>query len=212
MLGLLWSVFGLTSLILGTTWAHMKPSWRQLGPPWGILAPNWAILKRFWSQLSPYWSHLGPPPATFGPTKGQPRANFVQLGPTWFSWGHFGIIFNEFWSNFGAFRYVELSHRSFHAMCWLLRLPYADPDFWHVDFYLAVTEINNAIGCEAAAWIYMQVGTYKSTSWCKKCRPSVVADLVLHAFFRQSATVCRSKNWRAAVLPSQRAFNQLLFS
>ena len=33
----------------------------------------------------------------------------------------------------------------------LLRLPYADPDFWHVDFYLAGTEINNAIGCEAAA-------------------------------------------------------------
>ena len=33
----------------------------------------------------------------------------------------------------------------------LLRLTYADPDFWHVDIYLAVTEINNAIGCEAAA-------------------------------------------------------------
>ena len=35
-----------------------------------------------------------------------------------------------------------------------------------------------------------------------RSRPSAIADLALHAFFRQSAPVCRSKLWKAAVLPS----------
>ena len=35
-----------------------------------------------------------------------------------------------------------------------------------------------------------------------RSHPPAVTDLALHAFFRQSAPVCRSEIWRAAVLPS----------
>ena len=36
-----------------------------------------------------------------------------------------------------------------------------------------------------------------------RSRPPAIADLALHAFFCQSAPVCRSEICRAAVLPSQ---------
>ena len=103
--------------------AQLRPSWGQLGHTRShlgaylgshgpILAPTWAIRERFWGQRSQYSSHLGLPPATLGPTMGQPRANFVQLGPTWSN----GVILGPFWNNFEAICQVELSSRSFHAL------------------------------------------------------------------------------------------------